>query len=156
MKILFIGSGCAGRLPFAGNLFRKILQEENLKEVQVEIADMAEWGVTPVSETEQSVSTAEKVSGLLAQTDFIVVMEERQRSFFTRFLDYGSWSKIHLFGDYCKHRRDAQEAPTCGNLSYRTQTEELMEGCKRMIHQMKELLKETLSDGQHLLSASGV
>ena len=46
MKILFIGSGCACRLPFVEYLFKKKIQEAEVPDIEVESADMAMWGVT--------------------------------------------------------------------------------------------------------------
>lgn len=157
MKILFVGSGCAGRLPFAERLFKKTLQEEDLQgDVQVAKAVVDEWGVSSDAAEGQSVATAEKVGDLLSQADFIVVMEERQRSFLTRFMDYASWGKIHLFGDYCKCSVDAQDTPACGNLSYRTQGEEMRDGCRRMIHRLKEFLRGTLTSEQAIMKPAEV
>lgn len=49
MKILFIGSGCACRLPFVEYLFKKKIQEAEVPDIEVESADMARlslktWG----------------------------------------------------------------------------------------------------------------
>lgn len=43
MKILFIGSGCACRLPFVEYLFKKKIQEAEVPDIEVESADMAMW-----------------------------------------------------------------------------------------------------------------
>ena len=75
MKILFIGSGCACRLPFAEHLFKKKLQEADVSGIEVETADMAVWGVTPKDDTPAENSGPEKVGNLLQDADFIVVME---------------------------------------------------------------------------------
>ena len=42
MKVLFIGSGCACRLPFAESIFKKKLLEADVTGVEVETADVAE------------------------------------------------------------------------------------------------------------------
>ena len=47
MKVLFIGSGCACRLPFAESIFKKKLLEADVTGVEVETADVAEWGLVP-------------------------------------------------------------------------------------------------------------
>ena len=101
MKILFIGSGCACRLPFVEYLFKKKIQEAEVPDIEVESADMAMWGVTSNESGIPESSGPDKVGNLLNQADFIVVMEGRQRNFLTRFMDYSSWNKIHLFLDYC-------------------------------------------------------
>ena len=87
MKILFIGSGCACRLPFVEYLFKKKIQEAEVPDIEVESADMAMWGVTSNESGIPKSSGPDKVGNLLNQADFIVVMEGRQRNFLTRFMD---------------------------------------------------------------------
>ena len=81
MKILFIGSGCACRLPFVEYLFKKKIQEAEVPDIEVESADMAMWGVTSNESGIPKSSGPDKVGNLLNQADFIVVMEGRQRNF---------------------------------------------------------------------------
>lgn len=142
MKVLFIGSGCACRLPFAEHLFKKKLLEAEVTGVEVETADMAEWGVTPKDEGATSGNASSTTETLLTQADFIVVMEERQRDFLTKFMDYSNWSKIHLFLDYCRKKKGLLTSPWCGNLSYRTPNEEVNDGCQRLLERLKVFLKE--------------
>ena len=102
MKVLFIGSGCACRLPFAESIFKKKLLEADVTGVEVETADVAEWGLVPtVGDVLQRETSAREV---LDEADLIVVMEDKQRDFLTKFMDYSCWSKIHLFWDYCKRK----------------------------------------------------
>ena len=130
MKILFIGSGCACRLPFVEYLFKKKIQEAEVPDIEVESADMAMWGV----------------GNLLNQADFIVVMEGRQRNFLTRFMDYSSWNKIHLFLDYCTSGKEHLVGSVCGDLDYQTQDEEMTNGCMNLIARIKAFLKEHLGE----------
>ena len=142
MKILFIGSGCACRLPFVEYLFKKKLQEEQVQDVEVETADMAVWGVTASGDTPAESSGPEKVGTLLEDADLIVVMEEKQRNFLTRFMDYGSWNKIHKFLDYCTSRKDRMVSSVYGYLDYHTQDEEVSDGCSNLLNRIKTFLKE--------------
>ena len=146
MKILFIGSGCACRLPFAEHLFKKKLQEADVSGIEVETADMAVWGVTPKDDTPAENSGPEKVGNLLQDADFIVVMEGKQRNLLTRFLDYSSWNKIHLFLDYCKAKKEQWTGRAFGNFDYPTEDEEVNDGCMRLIDQIKAFLKEHLGE----------
>ena len=82
----------------------------------------------------------------LQEADFIVVMEGRQRNLLTRFLDYSSWNKIHLFLDYCKAKTEQWTGRAFGNFDYPTQDEEVSAGCMRLIDQIKAFLKEHLAD----------
>ena len=123
MKILFIGSGCACRLPFVEYLFKKKIQEAEVPDIEVESADMAMWGVTSNESGIPESSGPDKVGNLLNQADFIVVMEGRQRNFLTRFMDYSSWNKIHLFLDYCTSGKEHLVGSVCGDLDYQTQDE---------------------------------
>ena len=116
MKILFIGSGCACRLPFVEYLFKKKIQEAEVPDIEVESADMAMWGVTSNESGIPESSGPDKVGNLLNQADFIVVMEGRQRNFLTRFMDYSSWNKIHLFLDYCTSGKEHLVGSVCGDL----------------------------------------
>ena len=86
MKVLFIGSGCACRLPFAESIFKKKLLEADVTGVEVETADVAEWGLVPtVGDVLQRETSAREV---LDEADLIVVMEDKQRDFLTKFMDY--------------------------------------------------------------------
>ena len=122
MKVLFIGSGCACRLPFAESIFKKKLLEADVTGVEVETANVAEWGLV---------------------ADLIVVMEDKQRDFLTKFMDYSCWSKIHLFWDYCK-RKTGMKTNMVGNLSYRTESEVVDFGCETMVSRLKAFIKEHL------------
>ena len=146
MKVLFIGSGCACRLPFAEYLFKKKLQEADVSGIEVESADMAVWGVTPTGETSEGKNGPERVGKVLKEADFIVVMEGRQRNLLTRFMDYNSWNKIHLFLNYCKSKKDRFMGAAYADLDYPTQEEEMGDGCTRLIEQIKLFLKEHLTD----------
>ena len=136
MKILFIGSGCACRLPFVEYLFKKKIQEAEVPDIEVESADMAMWGVTSNESGIPKSSGPDKVGNLLNQADFIVVMEGRQRNFLTRFMDYSSCTsgKEHLVGS------------VCGDLDYQTQDEEMTNGCMNLIARIKAFLKEHLGE----------
>lgn len=70
MKILFIGSGCACRLPFVEYLFKKKIQEAEVPDIEVESADMAMWGVTSHESVVPESSGPDKVGNLLNQADF--------------------------------------------------------------------------------------
>ena len=70
MKILFIGSGCACRLPFVEYLFKKKIQEAEVPDIEVESADMAMWGVTSNESGIPESSGPDKVGNLLNQADF--------------------------------------------------------------------------------------
>ena len=69
MKILFIGSGCACRLPFVEYLFKKKIQEAEVPDIEVESADMAMWGVTSNESGIPESSGPDKVGNLLNQAD---------------------------------------------------------------------------------------
>lgn len=146
MKILFIGSGCACRLPFVEYLFKKKIQEAEVPDIEVESADMAMWGVTSNESGIPKSSGPDKVGNLLNQADFIVVMEGRQRNFLTRFMDYSSWNKIHLFLDYCTSGKEHLVDSVCGDLDYQTQDEEMTNGCMNLIARIKAFLKEHLGE----------
>lgn len=141
MKVLFIGSGCACRLPFAESIFKKKLLEADVTGVEVETADVAEWGLVPtVGGVLQRETSAREV---LDEADLIVVMEDKQRDFLTKFMDYSCWSKIHLFWDYCK-RKTGMKTNMVGNLSYRTESEVVDFGCETMVSRLKAFIKEHL------------
>ncbi len=144
MKILFIGSGCACRLPFVGYLFKKKVQEAEVPDIEVESADMAMWGVTSNESAVSESSGPDKVGNLLNQADFIVVMEGRQRNFLTRFMDYSSWNKIHLFMDYCTSGKGHPAGSVWGDFGYQTQDEEMTNGCMNLIARIEGLPKEHL------------
>ena len=146
MKILFIGSGCACRLPFVEYLFKKKLQEEQVQDVEVETADMAVWGVTSSGDAMPQSSGPEKVGNLLEDADLIVVMEDKQRNFLTRFMDYSSWNKIHKFLDYCTSKKDQLVSSVYGYVDYHTQDEEVSDGCANLLDRIKLFLKEHLSE----------
>ncbi len=146
MKVLFIGSGCACRLPFAEYLFKKKLQEAHVPGIEVESADMAVWGITPNGDVPAGVDVPEKGKELLKEADFIVVMEGRQRNFLTRFLDYGCWDKIHLFLDYCMSKKERFVGAAYADLDYPTQEEEVGDGCMRLIEHIKHFLKEKMRE----------
>ena len=146
MKILFIGSGCACRLPFVEYLFKKKIPEAEVPDIEVESADMAMWGVTSNESGIPKSSGPDKVGNLLNQADFIVVMEGRQRNFLTRFMDYSSWNKIHLFLDYCTSGKEHLVGSVCGDLDYQTQDEEMTNGCMNLIARIKAFLKEHLGE----------
>ena len=139
MKVLFIGSGCACRLPFAESIFKKKLLEADVTGVEVETANVAEWGLVPtVGSTVQSEASAREV---LDEADLIVVMEDRQRDFLTKFMDYSCWSKIHLFWDYCKRKTGMKTNMAC-NLSYRTESEVVDYGFETLVDRLKTFIKE--------------
>lgn len=146
MKVLFIGSGCACRLPFAESTFKKKLLEADVTGVEVETADVAEWGLVPtVGNAVQRETSAREV---LDDADLIVVMEDKQRDFLTKFMDYSCWSKIHLFWDYCK-RKAGMKTNMTGNLSFRTESEVVNYGCETMVARLKAFIKEHLiGDGE--------
>lgn len=144
MKILFIGSGCACRLPFVENLFKKKLQEAEVSGIDVGSADMAMWGVTSNEDVKAESCGPDKVGSMLEQADFIVVMEGGQRNFLTRFMDYSSWSKIHSFLDYCRSKKEHSVGSVCGDLDYQTQDEEMSDGCVNLIARIKAFLREHL------------
>lgn len=146
MKILFIGSGCACRLPFVEYLFKKKLQEEQVQDVEVETADMAVWGVTSSGDVAPQSSGPDKVGKLLEEADFIVVMESKQRNFLTRFMDYASWNKIHEFLDYCSAKKGQWTSSLYGYVDYHTQDDEMSDGCKNLIGRIKTFLKEHLNE----------
>lgn len=139
MKVLFIGSGCACRLPFAESIFKKKLMEADVTGVEVEALNVAEWGVSiPAHEGDVCDTTANEV---LNNADVIVVMEEKQRDFLTKFMDYSCWNKIHLFLDYCKRKVGVVDNLT-GDLPYRTGNEEVNDGCQKFIDWLKSFIKE--------------
>jgi protein-tyrosine-phosphatase len=139
MKVLFIGSGCACRLPFAESIFKKKLLEADVTGVEVETANVAEWGlVLTVGSTVQSEASAREV---LDDADLIVVMEDKQRDFLTKFMDYSCWSKIHLFWDYCKRKTGMKTNMAC-NLSYRTESEVVDYGFETLVDRLKTFIKE--------------
>lgn len=139
MKVLFIGSGCACRLPFAESIFKKKLLEADVTGVEVETADVAEWGlVQAVGNAVQSEISAREV---LDKADLIVVMEDKQRDFLTKFMDYSCWDKIHLFWDYCKRKTGMKTNVAC-NLSYRTESEVVDYGFETMVDRLKAFIKE--------------
>lgn len=146
MKILFIGSGCACRLPFVESLFKKKLQEAEVSGIEVESADMAMWGVTSNENAETESCGPDRVGHLLDEADLIVVMEGRQRNFLTRFMDYNSWSKIHSFLDYCISKKDRLNGSNCNDLCYQTQDEEMSDGCQNLLRRVKDFLKGYLTD----------
>ena len=74
MKILFIGSGCACRLPFVEYLFKKKIQEAEVPDIEVESADMAMWGVTSNESGIPESSGPDKVGNLLNQADYSHVL----------------------------------------------------------------------------------
>lgn len=141
MKVLFIGSGCACRLPFAESIFKKKLLEADVTGVEVETADVAEWGLVPtVGNAGQRETSAREV---LDEADLIVVMEDRQRDFLTKFMDYSCWDKIHLFWDYCKRKTGMKTNMAC-NLSYRTESEVVDYGFETLVGRLKAFIKEHL------------
>ena len=75
-----------------------------------------------------------------------VGMEGRQRNFLTRFMDYSSWNKIHLFLDYCTSGKEHLVGSVCGDLDYQTQDEEMTNGCMNLIARIKAFLKEHLGE----------
>ena len=145
MKILFIGSGCACRLPFAARFFKKTLQEEQLKGVEVESADLAVWGVIPGADESYADHCEQKAGEVLRSADLIVVMEERQRNLLTRFLDYSCWDKIHLFLDYCKAKKGMVSQSLCGYPECPTQDEVVGTGCKNLIEDVRRFLARSIS-----------
>ncbi len=146
MRILFIGSGCSCRLPFVEQLFKKKLQEAEIQDIEVETADMETWGVTSQMNDGQEKSGPDKVGNLLGRADFIVVMEGRQRNFLTRFMDYANWHKIHLFPDYCTMKRNEEDRSGYGYFNYRSQEDEMNEGCRNLLARVKAFLKEHLGE----------
>lgn len=142
MKVLFIGSGCACRLPLAASILKKKLLEADVAGVEVETADIAEWGLVPtVGNVGKRKNSAREV---LDEADLIVVTEDKQRDFLTKFMDYSCWSKIHLFWEYCKRKTGMQTNIAC-NLSYRTESEVVDYGFDTLVGRLKAFIK-----GHHL------
>lgn len=140
MKILFIGSGCACRLPFVEKFFKKHLQEADVDGIEIGTADMEAWRVTSKEHAQDESSGPDKVGNLLGDADFIVVMEKRQRNFLTRFMDYNSWGKIHLFSAFCTNKSRHESNATFGDIGYQTQDEVVNDGCTNLLNRIKKFL----------------
>lgn len=152
MKILFIGSGCTCRLPFVEKFFKNKLQEAAVDGIEIGTADMEAWGVTSKEATtkESKSSGPDKVGNLLDEADFIVVMEGRQRNFLTRFMDYSSWNKIHLFSAFCTGKKQRESNASFGDIGYQTQDEEVNAGCTNLINRLKKFLSGSLNENKEL------
>lgn len=137
MKILFVGLGRAGKLFSTEHLFREKLYESSLDDVEVATADMADLGSPGGRRLESNLK--EIVS---RGVDIIVVMEKWQKELLTRFIEYASWNKIHLFGDICK-RNKAEQVPSCDvDIAYRSDHEKINDGCGNLIEQLRTFIKE--------------
>ena len=140
MKILFIGLGRAGKLFSTERLFRQKLHESSLDDVEVATADMADLGSLGGRRLDNNLKDL-----VLRGVDMIVVMEKWQKELLTRFIEYASWSKIHLFGDICK-RHKTDNVPSCDiDIAYRSDHEKMHDGCRHLVEQLKVFIKERQS-----------
>lgn len=140
MKILFIGLGRAGKLFLAEHLFKEKLHESSMDDVEVTTADMADLGSIGGRRLEKNVKEL-----MSHGADIIVVMEKWQKELLTRFMEYASWNKIHLFGDICK-RHEIENIPSCDvDIAYRSDHEKMHDGCGNLIEQLKFFIKERQS-----------
>lgn len=137
MKILFIGLGRAGKLFSTERLFRQKLHESSLDDVEVSTADMADLGSLDGRRLENNLKDI-----VSRGVDMIVVMEKWQKELLTRFMEYASWSKIHLFADICK-RHKTDNVPSCDiDIAYRSDHEKMHDGCGHLIEHLKAFIKE--------------
>lgn len=137
MKILFIGLGRAGKLFSTENLFKQKLHESSMDDVEVESADMADLGSPGGRRLDSNLKNI-----VLRGADVIVVMEKWQKELLTRFMEYASWDRIHLFGDICK-RHKVEQVPSCDvDIAYRSANEEMNDGCGDLVEQLKAFIKE--------------
>lgn len=150
MKILFIGSGCTCRLPFVEKFFKNKLQEAAVDGIEIGSADMEAWGVTSKEAASNESSGPDKVGDLLGEADFIVVMENRQRNFLTRFMDYNSWGKIHLFSAFCPGKKQRESNAAFGDIGYCTQDEEVNAGCTNLLNRIKNFLNGGLKEKREM------
>ena len=137
MKILLIDLGRTGRLFPTAHLFRKKLDEAKVTGIEIATAEMAELGSPGERTGEKNMKEI-----LLKGVDFIVVMEEWQKELLTRFMDYKTWGKIHLFADICK-RKITGVLPSCDvDFGYRNENEKMSDGCGNLVEEMKICTKE--------------
>lgn len=137
MKILLIDLGHTGRLFPTAHLFRKKLDEAKVTGIEIATAEMAELGSPGERKLEKNMKEI-----LLKGVDFIVVMEEWQKELLTRFMDYKTWGKIHLFADICK-RKITGVLPSCDvDFGYRNENEKMSDGCGNLVEEMKICTKE--------------
>ena len=145
MKVLFIRSGCACRLPFAESFFRKKLQEAEMASVEVESADMALWSVKSNDAPVEMTAATDGKGDLLSKADLVVVMEEKQRNLLSRFMDYACWNKIHLLTEFCRGR-NVERTDCFVDYSRQTPNEEMNDGCMGLIEHIRSFVKEHLME----------
>ena len=149
MHILFICTGNACRSALAECVLRKQLSEVGIDDVTVGSAGTLDWGSNPRDAVMARIAgehgytmegtTQCMTREMLNAADLILVMTPSHREEVTRLLDYGHWSRVHLFMDYCFGKEAALIDPTyCPEVIYREVFSAIERGCRVMVEKIIE------------------
>ncbi|WP_300724875.1 hypothetical protein [uncultured Bacteroides sp.] len=140
MKILFVGvDKSEDHLRPTEQLFEEKLHDSSLEDIEVMLIDVATLGSPGEKQIENDLKTR------LCSTDAIIVMDQWEKELLTRFLDYDSWNKIHLFSEY-KVDKEAEDKDACeADFPYRTDNQKTDDICSMLIEKLSALMNRQKS-----------
>lgn len=148
MKICYICTGNACRSPFAESVTRKLLEQENMQEIEVCSLGTLDWGRNPRDKEmhrtaqklgyELSGETTYMTHETLMEADHIIVFEKVHHDEVTAKLAYPRWDRITLFNRIAFGEETEVEDPHCkSENTYMNVAQHIEKGCKAIVERLK-------------------